>query len=210
MKGISTFLAVFSVCVFTALGDDIGKQSVPPAVSNAPFERGTWEAEGGAGFFGSFSTTSVRRITINYQIEDLRLGWMYDSPRHPGIFRGNNEFLLEVFAGPVTKGPGSFIAGGSPLWRYNFVQPGAKLIPYVQLGAGALDNDSHVRRSQRELGEAFEFVLQADVGLKYLINDKWAISAEVDFRHISNADLAGRNEGLNSLGGLMQLSYSFP
>jgi hypothetical protein len=109
----------------------------------------------------------------------------------------------------VTKGPGSFLASASLLWRYNFVQPDARLVPYLQLGAGALDNDIHTGYGQREIGEAFEFVLQGDVGLKYMISNRWAVSAEGGYRHISNADLASRNEGLNSIGVLMQMSYFF-
>jgi len=115
----------------------------------------------------------------------------------------------ELFAGPVTKGQDGYLAGGSLLWRYNFIQPGARLIPYLQLGAGALGNDVFVDRAQREIGGAFEFDLQADLGLKYLINDRWSLSLEADYRHISNADIYSRNQGLNSIGGLMQLSYSF-
>ena len=209
MKNISTFIGIIALGAVNAFAGDDGKNPVIPDQPDR-FDRGEWELEGGAGDFCSFSTTAAKRVTINYQLEDVRLGWMYDSPRHSGLFRGNNEFLLEIFGGPVTKGPGTFLAGGSVLWRYNFVQPDARLVPYIQLGAGALGNDIYKSRAQREVGESFEFVLQGDVGLKYLINDRWAVSAEAGYRHISNADLASRNEGLNSLGGLMQISYSFP
>jgi hypothetical protein len=178
-----------------------------------PFARGTWEIEGGAGEFCSFSTTDAKRPTVNYQFEDIRLGWMYNSPRHGevlgGWLRGSSELMLELAAGPVTMGPGSYLAGGSLLWRYNFVQPDARWVPYLQLGAGASGNNIYKGRGQMEIGEAFEFVLQADLGLKYLINDRWSVSAEAGYRHISNADLSSRNEGLNSLGGLMQVSYRF-
>ena len=209
MKRFPIFLAALAALCTAAFAGGDGKTMIQPAVEPGPFDRGTWEMEGGAGYFGSFSSTSSKRVTINYQLEDIRLGWMYDSPRHSGIFRGNNEFLLEMFGGPVTKGPGNFLAGGSVLWRYNFVQPDARLVPYIQLGAGALGNDIYKSRAQREVGENFEFALRGDVGLKYLINDRWAVSAEAGYRHISNADLASRNQGLNSLGGLMQISYSF-
>jgi lipid A 3-O-deacylase len=207
MRKLCAFTGMLGLLAMTALAGDAGKDLTLPA--SGPFDRGTWEVEGGAGFFGSFSTTSAKRPTINYQMEDLRLGWMYDSPRHSGWLRGNNEFLLEVFAGPVTKGPGNFLAGGSPLWRYNFVQPDARWVPYFQIGAGALGNNIYKGRGQREIGEGFEFVLQGDVGLRYMISDQWSVSAEAGYRHISNADLASRNEGLNSLGGLMQVSYRF-
>jgi hypothetical protein len=211
MKNFCSLLCLFSLLTIPVFA---GQEAQPPAPAapedSGVFQRGAWAIEAGAGYFGSFSTTSAKRSSINYQLEDVRLGWMYDSPRHSGWLRGNNEFLLEAMAGPVTKGPGSYLAGGSLLWRYNFVQPDSKLIPYIQLGAGMLDNDIYHGHPQREIGEAFEFVLQGDVGLQYMISDRWAASIEAGFRHISNADLASRNEGLNSLGGLTQLSYFFP
>jgi len=201
-------VGVFGLFAVNAFAGGEAKSPVAPATPGW-FDQGTWEMEGGAGDFCSFSTTSAKRVTINYQLEDVRLGWMYDSPRRTGLLRGNNEFLLESFGGPVTKGPGSYLAGGSVLWRYNFVQPDARLVPYIQVGGGMLGNDIYKGGGQREVGQGFEFVLQGGLGLKYLINDRWAASAEGGYRHISNADTASRNEGLNSLGGLMELSYSF-
>jgi hypothetical protein len=79
----------------------------------------------------------------------------------------------------------------------------------MQIGAGALGNNIYKGERQREIGEGFEFVLQGDVGLRYMISDKWSMSAEGGYRHISNADLAARNEGLNSIGMLMEMSYRF-
>lgn len=209
MKNVRALLVILGMPLACALAGDDGK-TVTPVATPGPFDRGTWEAEGGAGFFGSFSESAAKRTTINYQLEDLRIGWMYDSPRHAGIFRGNDEFLLEAFAGLVTKGPGGYLAGGTPLYRYNFVQPGARWVPYLQIGAGALWNNIYTGHHQYEIGEGFEFTIQGDVGLRYMISDQWSASAEVGYRHISNAGLAyNRNEGLNSLGGLMELSYRF-
>jgi len=126
IRYICAFIGMLGIFAVSALAGDSGKELVLPGPG--PFDRGTWEVEGGAGYFGSFSTGGARP-TINYQLEDIRVGWMYDSPRHSGWLRGNNEFLLEVFGGPVTTGPGNFLAGGSPLWRYNFVQPDARWVP---------------------------------------------------------------------------------
>jgi hypothetical protein len=212
MKYAVLFSVMLGLSTAWAFAGEDGK-NVIPTPAPGPFDRGTWEVEGGAGFFGSFSTTSAKRGTINNQLEDLRLAWMYDSPRRDGwlggLLRGNNEFLLEAFGGPSTKGPDGYLAGGSLLWRYNFVQPDARWIPYLQIGAGALGNNIYRGMGQREIGEGFEFVLQGDVGLRYLISDKWSVSAEGGYRHISNADLASRNEGLNSIGVLMEMSYRF-
>jgi lipid A 3-O-deacylase len=209
MKLKIALLLIPGFAALHAFAGDAGKDIAPAAADSSVFDRGILEFEAGAGYFGSFST-GAPRPTINYQLNDLRLGWMYDSPRHHGFWRGNNEFIFEAFGGPVTDSPGgSYLAGGGILWRYNFIQPGARLIPYTQLGAGALDNDVWTSPHQRILGEGFEFLLTADLGIKYLVNDRWAISLEADYRHISNADIASRNQGLNALGALMQISYFF-
>jgi hypothetical protein len=209
MKNLNAWIGICVLATaMSALGGDEGKNPVAPA-RPGPFDGGTWELQGGAGEFCSFSTTSAKRQTINYQLEDVRLGLMIDSPRLGGCLRGNDEVMLEVFGGPTTKGPSGFLAGGSLLWRYNFVQPDAKLIPYIQIGGGALGNNIYEGLGQREIGEGFEFVLQGGLGLRYMINDRWSVAAEAGYRHISNAGLAARNEGLNSIGGLMELSYFF-
>jgi len=72
-----------------------------------------------------------------------------------------------------------------------------------------LGNNIYRGLGQREIGEGFEFLLQGGVGVKYLINDQWSVALEGGWRHISNADLAPRNQGLNSLGGLLQVTYRF-
>jgi len=202
IAGILSFAALHA---FAEAPEPVAPQPAAPG----PFDRGTWEVEGGSGFYGSFSSRTNKRVTINYQMEDLRLGWMYDSPRHSGWLRGNNEFLLEGFGGETTKGPDGFLAGGDVLWRYNFIQPETRWIPYFQLGAGMLGNNIYRGLGQREIGEGFEFLLQGGVGVKYLINDQWSVALEGGWRHISNADLAPRNQGLNSLGGLLQVTYRF-
>ena len=213
MKAICMFVGLFGLCSINAFAGSLDF-GTPAAANDWPFQRGAWDIEAGAGELGSFSTSSAKRPTVDYQLDDLRLGWMYDSPRRPGWLRGNNELMLELFAGPVTKGPGSYLGGASLLWRYNFVQPAGTagpsgLTPYCQLGIGALDNDVFTGRAQKEIGEAFEFELLGGLGLKYRFHHDWAISLEADYRHISNAGLSSRNEGLNSIGGLMQVSYFF-
>jgi hypothetical protein len=48
-----------------------------------------------------------------------------------------------------------------------------------------------------------------ELGLRYHLNEKWAIAAEVTYRHISNAGATERNRGLNSVGGQLGVSYFF-
>jgi opacity protein-like surface antigen len=74
---------------------------------------------------------------------------------------------------------------------------------------GLLGTNIYKDQKQQEIGEGFNFALQAGIGLKYLINDRWSVSLEVDYRHVSDAGMTERNMGLNSLGGLLLVSYAF-
>lgn len=174
-----------------------------------PFKKGTTEFQIQSGAFVSFAWLPVNRGVINYNLNILRVGRMISDPNLSGFLRGNSEFLLEAFGGPVYQGPGNGLVGGSLMYRYNFVQPSAKWIPYFQLGAGALYNDIYKDQDQRLIGEGFEFVLHASVGVHYMITDRWAVSAEGGYRHISNADMADRNVGLNSLGGTLGVTWFY-
>ena len=192
------------------MAGDAGKGTVgKDVIVQGPFDRGSWELEGGAGFYGSFSESAAKRTTVDYELNDLRVGWMYDSPRHAGIWRGNNEFMLEALYAHITFGPGHYVAGAGIMYRYNFIPMDSKFVPYLQIGAGAVGNDIYKDPQQGELGQSFQFLLQAAVGVKYLITDQWQISTELGYRHLSDANMTEKNEGLNSVGGLVQISYMF-
>jgi hypothetical protein len=116
---------------------------------------------------------------------------------------------VDGFGDGVTNGAGTYIAGGSVLFRYNFFQPGSRFIPYFQLGGGGLHSDAAEDRSQRLIGSDFEFLLQADFGARVLLNSHWSILMEGGYQHISNADTAARNVGVNALGGRIGFGYIY-
>jgi hypothetical protein len=141
---------------------------------------------------------------------DVRLGYMVYDPWPDGwFFRGNIEALLDLTEATVMRGPGVYVVGPSMLVRGNFVQPDARLVPYIQGGAGIVFNDAYHDQDQRAIGQAQEFYLTAAVGLHYLVNLNWSVDAECGYAHISNADLAPRNYGINGLGVAIGLTYTF-
>ncbi|MFQ3670932.1 MAG: acyloxyacyl hydrolase [Verrucomicrobiia bacterium] len=147
---------------------------------------------------------------FNYQMTNLRLGWMLNTPSDDaGWLRGNFEAIGELSASGVFSGFGSVVIGPTFLVRYNFVQPGWKFVPYVQVGAGFVYTDAYETRSQRAIGQAWEFTPQGSIGFRYLLNDHWSINAEAIYHHISNADMSTRNLGINAVGGLVGASYFF-
>lgn len=180
-----------------------------PFRTDSIFEAGTIELQSGAGAYWSFIPDGSVRPDMDYTLSTYRLGIMLSDIHGNGWLRGNTEFLLEGFYGSVVTGPGDWLAGGALQLRYNFVQPEAKWIPYFQIGAGGLWNDIHKDKSQELIGQSFEFNLQATLGLRRQINSRWGVTLEGGYRHISNADLADRNRGLDSLGFLVGLVRTF-
>ncbi len=162
---------------------------------------------------GSLFSTKIfngHEHTLDYWQTNLRLGCALNQPGPTNsIFRGNFEALLEVTGSYIYEGPGDYMAGITALLRYNFVQPDSRFFPYVQAGAGIVFNDIYKDPSQDAVGQAIEFTPQASLGFHYLFHPKWSLNAEVMFHHISNANLSNRNDGINSLGGFLGVTYFF-
>jgi hypothetical protein len=148
--------------------------------------------------------------TINYLPQALRVGLMLNDP-HPDwwMCKGVLEALLEYNYSPIVKGSGHYFTGPCALARYNWVWSDCCIIPYGQIGAGFVLNDAWQDRTQREIGEFYEFLLRAELGAKIMITDNVSLNIEGGFQHISNADMASRNLGLNCLGVAVGFTYYF-
>jgi Lipid A 3-O-deacylase (PagL). len=177
-------------------------------ISNFPYERGEWEAQllAGALWDLDFYDNQPR---FDYALQSLRLGYIVTPLSGGGLFRGDLELLLEAVGGEFFEGPASYLVGGTLLVRWNFVQGvNPKWVPYIQIGGGGLYHDANTN-VQDVLGSNVEAMTVDGLGLRYHVNKKWTIIAEVTYRHISNAGTTERNRGLNSLGGQLGVSYFF-
>ena len=149
---------------------------------------------------------------LNYGQGDVSFGWMLTNPAPlfgHSCLRGNWEVLGNLFGAGVVKGSGGFMTGGRLLLRYNFVQPQARWVPFVQIGAGGLGDNIYQHRDQRVVGSGFEFTLVADAGVRYFITPQWAAIVTADFEHVSNAGTAARNLGINASGGMLGVGWFF-
>jgi hypothetical protein len=179
-----------------------------PVEVASPFDKGRMELQVGATGYFSFNN-SGSRPEVNDVGGLVRLGWMLGDVAGDGFLRGNFEFLIEASASGIVDGPGDVLASGVLLLRYNFVQPDSKFVPYFQLGGGGTYSDMHEDETQRLIGSEWSFNLQAGFGLRYLWSDRCALFLEANYRHISNADTADRNVGLNSVGAVVGVSMFF-
>jgi Lipid A 3-O-deacylase (PagL) len=125
-----------------------------------------------------------------------------------GWLRGFNQVYLLAMAEPIFRGPENRYFGISTGLRYNFVRPGARLIPYVSGGVGAGFIDSHANISGAQ-GQDFTFNILTAAGVAYKMNDHWKANVGILYQHLSNAGLTSPNPSLNLLGPQIGINYSF-
>jgi lipid A 3-O-deacylase len=210
IKKLFVLIAVVVSLTFGFAGANAGEAVVTQKqmASNFPYEKGVWELQGLVGYYWDLGIYGGEPH-FDYALESLRIGYMVTGPTFSGWCRGNFEFLLEGIGGEFTSGPASYLVGGNLLFRWNFVQvQNPKWVPYIQIGGGGLYHDADTG-AQKILGSNVEAMLHAGIGVRYHLNDKWAIDGEFGYRHISNASTTEHNLGLNSLGGQVGVSYFF-
>ena len=101
---------------------------------------------------------------------------MLSSANGNTIFRGNTEFLLEGFYGSVFEGSGDWLAGGTLMLRYTLSSQMRSGFPtYRNWRRRTVGTICTKDQDQTLIGRSFEFNLQAGLGLRYQINNQWAV-----------------------------------
>jgi lipid A 3-O-deacylase PagL len=125
-----------------------------------------------------------------------------------GWFRGYNQFYVLAMAEPIFRGPETHYFGMSFGFRYNFVQPNSRFVPYFSGGAGLGWIDSHASVFGAQ-GQDFTFNILTAAGVSYVIDDHWKAEVGLLYQHLSNAGQTSPNPSLNLLGPQLGFSYSF-
>lgn len=143
---------------------------------------------------------------IGAQFLTARVRW--GAVHSDGWLRGFNQVYLLAMAEPIFRGPENYYFGISTGLRYNFVRPGARLIPYISGGAGLgfIDSRSQISGAQ---GQDFTFNILTAVGVSYKMNDHWKATAGILYQHLSNAGQTDPNPSLNLLGPQLGVTFSF-
>jgi lipid A 3-O-deacylase len=198
---------VLTLTLVHALGGTEIESKNTSSVETTPFDQGKFELQSATGAY--LSVGHANEPSLNYSSSSYRLGVMLYSPSGDGFFRGNCELMLQVFGGTVFNGPGNYLGGAAAVLRYNFVQPQSKWVPYVQVATGAVYNDIYKDRTQSSVGRPWALDLEATVGLRYFLSDRWSVILEAGYRNNSNLDSTHRDVGLNSLGAGIGLGRYF-
>lgn len=176
-----------------------------------PFRAGGMEFELSAGHFWSVGTKgTIRRPDTEWIMGSARLGWMLNSPSCSGMFRGNWEFLFGAFGDYFYDGPGNYFVGADLNLRYNFVQPNATVVPFIQIGAGGAYGDwADEAPEQGLIGSDWNWELQGALGVRWMLNERLALVTYAQWQHFSNGGSTANNRGLNGVGAMAGLSWFF-
>lgn len=207
-------LCIILTTPWSAEAGERGNDGYDPAEGRQPFafreDAKSLQLMAGAYSAPILTVLFPKTHNLEYAQINVRLGWMLNAPEDkPSILRGNYEALFELTNSAVLKGAGNYIGGFNLMLRYNFIQPGAWVVPYLQGSAGIVYNDVYKNNSQLAIGEAVEFMLGLAGGVHFFIKRNWSVDIEVNYQHISNAGLAHRNDGNNAAGVLLGFTYFF-
>ncbi|MEI9998805.1 MAG: acyloxyacyl hydrolase [Verrucomicrobiota bacterium] len=209
--------AAFAACAATSAvaGTEINtkadmKGMTPPAVGESEHD---WTLELGSGVTWSnvrsgqpnqaYTIVPVT-LTASLRLDDDSLDNFLG-----GFLRGHSEFFFRGDYQQIVHGPENHVEDFIVGPRYNFVQPGWKLIPYVEGGVGIAFADSNP--AQGGLGQDFNFTFTVGAGAKYQLDPNWFVRAGVEYQHVSNAGLSDPipNHPIDALGPKISIGYSF-
>ena len=168
-------------------------------------EMPSWEiAAETAYLWGSLANPNSYEVGAQFITARLRWGAI----EREGFMRGYNQVYFLAMAQPIFRGPENFYYGISAGLRYNFVQPGARFIPYISggVGLGWIDSHADVFGAQ---GQDFTFNILTAIGVSYKVNDQLKLTVGGLYEHFSNAGQTSPNPSLNLFGPQVGLTYSF-
>ena len=166
-------LALAAIAVSTLFaGSAVAQEAAPPAEA--------WFLSGGYGHTIHWGATHTQLDIFNLTPEwNRRLGDHFD-------------YALGVHLAR-SRAPDGWFGALTPIGV--LVWPSRKL-PYWRMGAGFGWTDL---TSLEEVGRRFNFFLQMGLGTRWYSRGSGPWTAEIRFLHMSNANTASRNGGINSL-----------
>jgi hypothetical protein len=166
-----------------------------------PFHRGAneWGLHSGWGI--SIAGGAGNR---SYWMLAGRWGYTLTDELGSGPLRGNLQYGIEVIPVLVMRQSSTvYAAGFSPLQlRYNFIAI-RRLVPYVEIGGSILGSTKPMPEHTSRLN----FLTHGGVGLQLLHDQSRTFQIGMRYQHISNAGIAERNPGINSLYFFTGLSW---
>ena len=145
------------------------------------------------------------KYTLVPVIASLR--WQMDDVRGPSILRGNWDLTVSGAFTVIPRGPETHYSAYDMGIRRNFVRRNWKTAPYFDLRLGLGDIDAKGPKGVVwAQGQDFTFTFMLGSGVRYNFNSRYAISAGINFMHVSNFYLSEpkyTNYGINVYGPMV-------
>jgi hypothetical protein len=204
------------VCAVGARADSWPDSCLPATEGSAcPKDGAIWSFQFLSGYYqmtelGPGEALIGKPAKVNYLPQAGRIGCENPHVLFPGCWlEGTCQALLEYNGSPILRDFGSYFTGPCAILRYNFRRDDSCLIPYLQGGAGLVLTDAHQELRQHLIGQAVEFLLRVEVGVRFRLTETFSLDVEGGLQHVSNAGLASRNGGINDLGLSVGFTYEF-
>ena len=121
-------------------------------------------------------------------------GWVFsDVVAEDKWWRGNWEWLNEVFSGGQFSPRDHYFVGWTTGLRYNFAT-GSRWVPFIDGGVGLSGTDI----DSPDLDGLFQFNVQAGVGTHYFFRDDTAVTVQYRWLHFSDGGTTAVNHGVNT------------
>ncbi len=157
----------------------------------------------------------------NYTLVPLNfsLRWQLYDICGPSILRGNTDFTFSGNYTIIEQRPESYYTAVVAGFRYNFIQPNWRLVPFFELRGGMGFTDAQqpyeVAHHQPAVGQGqdFTFTFSMGAGLRYNFNPTYSVSLGITYMHISNLYLSEPkyyNHGVNVVGPSIGLNIALP
>lgn len=130
------------------------------------------------------------------------LGYFITDEAGPGSLRGNLEIVVEPTLIHLDASRSATVGGMAVLPRWVF-DASPRVRPYLEAGAGIVGGQINLPQTNCDVN----FLLEGGIGAMIFMTNRVALTVGARFHHMSNADRCSQNEGMNSIIGIVGLSY---
>jgi len=116
----------------------------------------------------------------------------------PWFLRGSLEASATLVGSAIVSGPESYFAGFALGLRYDFVQRGARVVPFIEIRGGPGRTDAQDAENTQQQNLVFTFLLSA--GLRYDYSSRSSITLSAIDQHLSDFYLKLPNYSVDSYG----------
>jgi lipid A 3-O-deacylase len=153
---------------------------------------------------GSLANPNSYEVQANFITARMRWGVIESD----NFMRGYNQVYFLATVQPILRGPENLYWGVSAGFRYNFVQPGSRIVPYVSggVGLGWIDSHADVFGAQ---GQDFTFNILSAAGVSIRVSERMQVTVGALYEHLSNGGQTSPNPSLNLFGPQVGVTWSF-